>query len=46
MSYVDIAKPKFFVDHINNRLATGSAQNNNADVILHLIKWPLGVFYE
>ena len=33
MSNVDIAKPKFFVDHINNRLATGTAQNNNADVM-------------
>jgi len=33
MSYVNIAKPKFFVDHINNRLATGTSQNNNADVI-------------
>ena len=33
MSNVNIAKPKFFVDHINNRLATGTAQNNNVDVM-------------
>ena len=33
MSNVNIAKPRFYTDHINNRLATGTAQNNNADVI-------------
>ena len=33
MSYVNIAKPRFYTDHINNRFATGTAQNNNADVI-------------
>ncbi len=33
MSFVDVAQPRFYVDHINNRLATGTAQDGNADIV-------------
>ena len=41
MANMDIKTPKFFTDHINFLMATGTAQNGNFDVVSgsNLIKW-------